>query len=97
MGPLPERSPQEASLLPDRTAEPAPAVEPADEAAPPAEADPASPGPEELRDLWTQVQEALSRRVQREQFETWFRRASLIRLDDQEVVIAVLNLSLIHI
>lgn len=90
-GPLPERNAQDAGILPDRTAQPGPAAEPAAEAAPAAEPDPASPGPEELRDLWAQVQEALGRRVQREQFETWFRRASLIRLDDQEVVIAVLN------
>jgi chromosomal replication initiator protein len=42
-------------------------------------------------ELWLNLQEALGRRVQPEQFETWFRRANLMRVDDHEVEIAVQN------
>jgi len=47
--------------------------------------------PDSLAQLWPRLQEALQRRVQPEQFETWFRRAALARLDEQELVLAVQN------
>ncbi len=46
---------------------------------------------EELRQLWTEVQEALKEHVQPEQFETWFRRAALRAVDEHEVELAVQN------
>ena len=49
------------------------------------------PSDEVCKELWAQVQDALQRRVQREQFETWFRRANLVRIDDREVEVAVQN------
>ena len=72
--------------------------------APPADtadtADPGDPGEggesprpdaEALTDLWAQVQDALKKRVQPEQFETWFRRAHLTRVEGDVVGLAVLN------
>lgn len=56
------------------------------ETAPSSTSDPAI-----LSDLWGSIQEALQRRVQREQFETWFRRANLQRIDETTVCVAVQN------
>ena len=47
--------------------------------------------PEDLWDLWGILQEALTRRVQPEQFETWFRRASLVGVNGRTVILAVQN------
>jgi len=44
-----------------------------------------------LRMLWEELQAALRSRVQREQFETWFRRAALSRADEDGVLITVQN------
>ena len=41
--------------------------------------------------LWEELQEAVREHVQREQFETWFRRAALKAYDDELVCIAVQN------
>jgi chromosomal replication initiator protein len=41
--------------------------------------------------IWSELQAALRRRVKREQFETWFRRATLRRVDARSVCIAVQN------
>jgi chromosomal replication initiator protein len=46
---------------------------------------------DDLEDIWISLQEAIQRRIQPEQFETWFRRANLVRVDDQMVLIAVQN------
>lgn len=50
----------------------------------------ASRGPR-LDELWLALQNAVRARIQPEQFETWFRRASLIHADDQTVRLAVQN------
>lgn len=59
------------------------------------EPSPGAPGgaaPDEaLGALWSELQGAIRGRVQREQFETWFRRAALRRVDDRRVVIVVQN------
>jgi chromosomal replication initiator protein len=47
--------------------------------------------PTECAQLWPQFREALRAIVQREQFETWFRRAELRGIDDQVIVLAVQN------
>ncbi len=44
-----------------------------------------------LADVWASIQGALRRRIRREQFETWFRRADLRRADRDGVQIAVQN------
>ncbi len=51
----------------------------------------ATPTAHDRRELWARIQAALARRVQPEQFETWFRRAGLVSLDDHQVKIAVQN------
>jgi chromosomal replication initiator protein len=43
------------------------------------------------REVWQQLQETLRKRVQPEQFETWFRRAALTSIDDDRVLLAVQN------
>lgn len=48
-------------------------------------------GEDALGELWVQLREAIRKRVQPEQFETWFRRAALTRVDGEIVVIAVQN------
>ena len=50
-----------------------------------------APDPAALRELWAHLQEAIKTRVQPEQFETWFRRAALMRVGGGEVVVAVQN------
>src|SRR5690349_23103762 len=40
---------------------------------------------------WSEVQAVLQGLIQREQFETWFRRADLRRLDETRVCLAVQN------
>jgi chromosomal replication initiator protein len=47
--------------------------------------------PRSLPEIWHALQESLRSRVQPEQFETWFRRANLVRIDDQTVQLAVQN------
>jgi len=44
-----------------------------------------------LDSKWRDLQDAIRARIQREQFETWFRRAALKRADDECVCIAVQN------
>jgi len=44
-----------------------------------------------LRELWSHFQEAIQQRVQPEQFETWFRRTALKRVDGDSVELAVQN------
>lgn len=44
-----------------------------------------------LADIWAKLQSAVMKRVQVEQFETWFRRAALTSVDDETVVLAVQN------
>lgn len=41
--------------------------------------------------LWDSIQAAIQRRIQPEQFETWFRRTALARVDTDAVVVAVLS------
>jgi chromosomal replication initiator protein len=48
-------------------------------------------GHAQLADLWASIQAALRRRIRREQFETWFRRADLRRASRDGVQIAVQN------
>lgn len=43
-------------------------------------------------EIWRALQRALASRVQREQFETWFRRAGLVEVQSDSVTIAVHNL-----
>ena len=45
--------------------------------------------PQSLVMLWGALQTAIQQRVQPEQFETWFRRAALARVDSHSVVLAV--------
>jgi chromosomal replication initiator protein len=51
----------------------------------------AAQDPTVLGGLWAEVQGVLQGFIQREQFETWFRRAELRRLDDQVATLAVQN------
>jgi len=44
-----------------------------------------------LTDLWSALQSRIRARIQPEQFETWFRRASLVQADAELVRIAVQN------
>jgi chromosomal replication initiator protein len=44
-----------------------------------------------LGQLWTALQGAIRKRVEPEQFETWFRRAALSRVDEQAVHLVVQN------
>jgi len=53
------------------------------------QANPASSAP--LGQLWTTLQGAIRKRIEPEQFETWFRRAALSRVDDKAVHLAVQN------
>ncbi|MCC6407151.1 MAG: chromosomal replication initiator protein DnaA [Planctomycetes bacterium] len=46
---------------------------------------------ERLQQIWSALQSSLQKALQREQFETWFRGATLARADDQAVAIAVQN------
>ena len=52
---------------------------------------PSSSAGDELQDIWAKLQSAVMKRVQVEQFETWFRRAALTSVDDESVVLAVQN------
>ncbi|HIG12159.1 MAG: chromosomal replication initiator protein DnaA [bacterium] len=47
--------------------------------------------PEELIALWRQLRREIHKRVQPEQFETWFRRANLASMDSQSLCVAVQN------
>ena len=58
---------------------------PADRAPPHSETDDA------LEELWGKIQEALRGSLRREQFETWFPRTALVRLDDEAAHVAVHN------
>ena len=44
-----------------------------------------------LDEVWTRVLDVIHETIRREQFETWFRRTALVRLDDAVTVIAVHN------
>ncbi len=46
---------------------------------------------DETHSRWAEVQTALQGLIQREQFETWFRRADLRRINDAQVCLAVQN------
>ncbi|MBI5434814.1 MAG: chromosomal replication initiator protein DnaA [Planctomycetes bacterium] len=46
---------------------------------------------ERLQQIWSALQSSLQKALQREQFETWFRGATLARADDQTVALAVQN------
>jgi chromosomal replication initiator protein len=48
-------------------------------------------GTAELQELWERVLEVLRANIRREQFETWFRRAAPLRLDEQTLTLAVHN------
>ncbi len=50
----------------------------------------AAPAPR-LGELWMALQNAVRARIQPEQFETWFRHAALLHVDDQVVRLAVQN------
>ncbi|MCA9001275.1 MAG: chromosomal replication initiator protein DnaA [Planctomycetes bacterium] len=52
--------------------------------------EPSTAGPD-LSDLWNGLLRAICERMQPEQFATWFGRASLVGLDDEQLEIAVLN------
>ena len=52
---------------------------------------PESQDPAELGAIWADVQGALQTFIQREQFDTWFRRAELRALDEKSATIAVQN------
>lgn len=45
----------------------------------------------DLADAWLVLSSAIRERIQPEQFETWFRRAALVHLEDARVVLAVQN------
>jgi chromosomal replication initiator protein len=49
------------------------------------------PAGDDAQQAWRAILTALRTTVQREQFETWFRRSALVRCDDEELVIAVQN------
>ncbi|MFT7670739.1 MAG: chromosomal replication initiator protein [Planctomycetota bacterium] len=54
-----------------------------------------APGPEldksQLADVWKELRSSIRKRVQPEQFETWFRRANLDSVGKEELCIAVQN------
>ncbi|MBK7878745.1 MAG: chromosomal replication initiator protein DnaA [Planctomycetes bacterium] len=54
-------------------------------------AQPAPASPNALAELWRTLQNAIRARVQPEQFETWFRRATLVHADAEQVRLAVQN------
>jgi len=104
--PSPSAAPPEASPSaqppPSLLARPSPQACPSLDIPAPAAAPP--PGPEsrprpetgntsaaECEPIWSELQAALRRRVDRTQFETWFRRATLRRVDARSVCIAVQN------
>jgi len=45
----------------------------------------------QLTDVWRQLRTVIRQRIQPEQFETWFRRADLVRVDQDQLCIAVQN------
>jgi chromosomal replication initiator protein len=45
----------------------------------------------QLAEIWTRLRASIRQRVQPEQFETWFRRANLVSVNDTVVCIAVQN------
>jgi len=51
--------------------------------------DPAPAG--DLESVWTRIKDELRQRLQREQFETWFQRAGLVRADAEHVCVCVQN------
>ncbi len=57
--------------------------------------DEAAPAPaldrRQLTDVWRQLRTVIRQRIQPEQFETWFRRADLVRVDQDQLCIAVQN------
>lgn len=66
------------------------------DAAPPSIPEPeskrcSSNGSLDLKQVWCEIQDALRQRVLPEQFETWFRRATLRSLADSQVDLAVQN------
>jgi len=46
---------------------------------------------EQLADVWKRLRASIRERVQPEQFETWFRRADLVAIDDDTICLAVQN------
>ena len=46
---------------------------------------------EALDELWSRIQDVVRNTIRREQFETWFRRTALVRVDEKEAVVAVHN------
>ncbi len=82
----PHRSPEETVDAPELgRAERAPPQS----AAPVSSAAPAAG--EDLSDRWAEVQTALQGLIQREQFETWFRRANLRNVSERQACLAVQN------
>jgi chromosomal replication initiator protein len=55
------------------------------------DATPVAAAPGQLAAIWTEVQGVLQGYIQREQFETWFRRAELRALDADTATLAVQN------
>jgi hypothetical protein len=51
----------------------------------------ASPSVPEQAARWAQLLEALKKSMRREQFDTWFRRVALVRLDDDCLQLAAHN------
>jgi chromosomal replication initiator protein len=45
----------------------------------------------DLESVWTRIKDELRLRLQREQFETWFQRAGLVRADAEHVCVCVQN------
>ena len=45
----------------------------------------------QLTDVWRQLRAVIRQRIQPEQFETWFRRADLVRVEQDQLCIAVQN------
>jgi chromosomal replication initiator protein len=63
--------------------------EPQEPVAPTAKA--AEDADEQRMELWRRVQDEVRQRIKKEQFETWFRRATLKSASDEKVTIAVQN------
>ncbi len=55
------------------------------------ERDSAARGAADLAEAWQVLSAAIRERVQPEQYETWFRRAALVGLDDARILLAVQN------
>ena len=64
----------------------------APEAARPKQDEPAAQPPIPApSDLWPRLQSAVRARIQPEQFETWFRRAAIVHIDEEVLRLAVQN------